>query len=424
MLLGWSAAQTPVRRRATCLWGAAGAAFALAVSAKVFAIAALAGIGAVFVTTRVRGIQAPPTRSDATSFLAPTNGDAWSKRSGDVAWSLGAFLAGVAMVQVIEGLFYLWAAGDFFFSLRATLSASENVPSFTTEGASKMSVLAMIWDRLTIFHHQSTSGWGVLAIPFWPIVLLVALLDRSARVLAAWAVAAFVLVAFVPVSFAAGARAYPIFHGRHILPACVPFALCLAWCVCRAGKALLRPRWRSSAWALAAVAVVALALVDGRALNGFRDRDTSRVGRAIAQMIPSIPDDGRDIFMTPSMYWRFRALFPDALRGRLRVAASEDAPTWWRHVCPDIAKRARPLPGPNEAYLVATPRQLRGEAEHWDYGVPLPSEGLASWGESPTLAGFVRDSDRHIRALPDAHHAIETVLLLSGRPAGAVAAAD
>ena len=324
------------------------------------------------------------------------------------------FFLGALTLLLIDGLFYSWIAGDFFFSLRATLSASDNVPSIAAESPTQAGFLALVWDRLAFFYRQSTSGWGVIAIPFWWILLCAALFDRPARALVAWAFATFALVAFVPVSFKNGAQAYPIFHGRHILPACVPFALCLAWIICRAGEATLGPAGRRRALPIAMTVIVAIAYVETRSLNGFRDRETSRVGAAAGQMIPSIPDDGRRIFMTPSMYWRFRVLFPPELRSRLRVAAAEGAPAWWKDACVDIAARREVLPSPHDAYLIATPRQLRGDAEQWDYGVSLPPADLTPWQAVRPISTFVRGADKRIRPASGLNDPLETVLVLAG----------
>jgi len=118
--------------------------------------------------------------------------------------------------------------------------------------------------------------------------------------------------------------------------------------------------------------------------------------------------------MTPSLYWRFRVLFPADLRDRLRVATDEAAPSWWKDVCPDIAARLEPLPSPDQAYLIATPMQLRGELEQWDYGVPLPAADLAPWRASPAAVVLVRDSDHRIGPRRADVPGGETILLLVG----------
>jgi hypothetical protein len=392
MLLAFAAAKSASRRRSLVLWILAGLAFGLAVSAKVFAIAVLAGITVVMIR-HGRGVDR----------LVPV-----------FLRAFVPFLCGGLALQLLDGLFYLWAAGDFFFSLRATLSASDNVPSIASEAPSQAGLLAFAWDRFMLFHYPARSGWGVIAIPFWGMLAVGALFDRQARVLAAWGLAAFALVAFAPVSFKGGPQAYPIFHGRHILPACVPFALCLAWCLCRGAEVTLSPKWQRRALPLGLAAIVPLAYVERRALNGFCDRQTSRVGLAIAQMIPSIPDDKREIFMTPSMYWRFRVLFPTQMRDRLRVAAAADSPSWWKQTCVGITDRERPLSGPDAAYLIATPRQLAGEAEQWEYGVGLPTAELDAWRAAEPLTTFVRHADKRIGPPVEGRTFRETVLVVAG----------
>jgi hypothetical protein len=81
------------------------------------------------------------------------------------------------------------------------------------------------------------------------------------------------------------------------------------------------------------------------------------------------------------------------LRSRLRVAVDADSPSWWRDASVDIVSRCKPLPEPGRAYLIATPSQMSGKPEAWDYGVGLPANELAAWqGISPALTiGVYRD---------------------------------
>jgi len=237
--------------------------------------------------------------------------------------------------------------------------------------------------------------------------------------MAIWAAGTFLLIAFAPVSLSGGYQPYPLFHGRHILPACIPFALCLASVVGHYASKIARAR-EVSAWAFrlwpAAVVLVMLAGVAGlRDLRGFRDRPTGRVGDAIDRMIPAtVWDITKTIYMTPSAYWRYRILFPEHLRSRLRVAVADGAPDWWRSITPDITERCLPLPDPRDAYLLVTPTQLEGSAESWDYGVTLPPAQLAAWPRD-FWRGVLRDKSVVSSVLPPTNpHDI--VALLIGVP--------
>jgi hypothetical protein len=223
----------------------------------------------------------------------------------------------------------------------------------------------------------TSSGWGLLGLAFWP-ALLIGVLERRSRPLALWAAATYLLIAFFPVSLRGGYQPYPHFHGRHILPACVPFALCLA---CGLGALLARTR-RAAPAVLSAVAILLVAFENPRELRGFRDRPTSRIGHGILQLAAhDIWPEEKPIFMTPSTYWRYRILFPPPLRERLRVAVADGSPDWWKHVAPGIDQLRQPLPGPTSACLVGSPRQLSGLDESWDYGVMLPKPTTA-WLEA------------------------------------------
>jgi hypothetical protein len=183
---------------------------------------------------------------------------------------------------------------------------------------------------------------------------------------------------------------------------------------------VLRESWTRIAWPVLVTAVVALSLANPRALNGFRDRPTGRVGTAISQIVSKTNwDADRPIVMTPSAYWRYRILFPEPLRSLLRVAADPDSPTWWRDTTVDIVARSGPLPAPDRAYLITTPRQLAGEAETWDYDVTLPRDGLSAWQQVPPTVTMVRYANRHIGpALSGDARATPIVMLIGGADSG------
>jgi len=410
MLLAVVASRHSVNRKRVVLWMACGFAAGLAISAKVFAIAILPAIAWV----AVRGVAPPLVGGVASDDAPPTRGGATCTN----AWlrNLGCIAVGGAIFEVLEGLFHLWIAGDFFFKLHATLAAQANVQGMAVEwGVASMTLAQFVGDRLSMLLHPSVSGWGLLGVLFWPMLAIAGIWKREARPLVVWALATFVLVAFVPLNFKSGAQPYPVFHGRHILPACIPFALCLGWWTRRAGKRLAAPMWVTRGWPAVAAFVVAVSYVGAYGLNGFRDRATSRVGLAIERCVSESPwDDHSDIFMSPSMYWRFRVLVPAPLRSRLRVAVDEHAPDWWKKVCPDIVRREEPLPPPGQAYLLATPAQLRGECEQWDYGVPLPADRLDAWRAAPALATLVRGPDKHISLAQGGSPDDVAILLLVG----------
>ncbi len=407
MLLAACANRANSTKAARWTWIACGFACGLAVSAKVFAVTVLVGV--LWLAWAQKGVASP---LGPRNVAPPLVGGAGHRR-----WPALACLAfGIVAFQLFDGLFYHWAAGDFFFSLRATLHAQDNVASMAADKTTEtVGFFAFVWDRLAMPARASTSGWGILGIVFWPMLALAALLDRRSRPLVAWAVATYILVAFVPLSFKDGARPYPIFHGRHVLPACIPFAFCVAWAVHQAIEGACKRHWEARSWPVVVAVVVALALVTRRELNGFRDRATSRVGVAITELIrTTILDTNRPIFMTPSTYWRFRLLFPPELRDRLRVATDNEAPSWWRRTCPDIVSRLQTLPAPGDAYLIATPRQLQCEPEPWDYGVSLPGDALGSWREIKPQTTLLRLADRRIAVADGKTQALETVLFLLG----------
>jgi len=390
------AVRTDRTGRARACWVACGFALGLAISAKVFAIAA--GAGVLF------AILAEPSKA---------------KLGRPAALAFTAL--GVGLLFLVDGLFYQWAANDFFFSLHATQHAQDMAPTLVDPaGAGFTTVTTLVWDRLTMLLHPTTSGWGWIGMAFWPVVIGVLIFNPRGRVLAAWAVATYLLVGVVPVSLKEGAHVYPIFHGRHILPACVPFALCLAWMVRRGAGVAMNAAWIERGWPMAFAAFAVLSFANPRELNGFRDRPTSRIGVAISQIAATTQwDHDRDIFMAPSLYWRFRILFPQELRSRLRVAADGEAPMWWRDACADIVSRLAPLPPPGDAYLIATPRQLRGETEPWDYGVGLPRERLSAWQAVEPRTRMSRFADKTIRrSQPRPVGPEPFLLLLGGGPAG------
>jgi hypothetical protein len=306
---------------------------------------------------------------------------------------------GVGLFVILDGAFYQRAAGDFFFLLRANEQARSGAAAIMplANSPASVGVVDFALHRLGMMFDPAVSGWGWIGCLFWPAVLVTTLFSRGGRFLGAWAGVMYLALALMPISLANGWEFTPIFHGRHLLPACIPFALCLAWVAHRAIGALMNATAANRSCVVVIAAVVLISLLGRHQLNGFRDRDTSRVARAISQIIETTDwSDDRPIFMTASTYWRHRILFPTELRGRLRVAVEDGSPNWWRDACVDMPARHAPLPGPDQAYLIATPKQLLGETEYWDYDVALPRRPLAEWQSASPLLEIARFDDKTI----------------------------
>lgn len=313
----------------------------------------------------------------------------------------GAFCLGGVIGILLEAAFFKWAAGDLLFNYHAHLAALEGVPALGLSGTlANGSTWDLVLDRLAMMFNPLVSGWGTLGIGFW-IASVASLCFRSTRWLGAWLIGTYVLLSICPTGIKNGSvRLNPVFHGRHLLPLCIPFALCVAYFVGRGAKIKFSVAAKG-AFPVAVACVMGLALRDRHHLNGFVNRPTSRVGIAIVQLIEAgaLPDDDAPIFMTPSTYWRYRVLFPERLRRRLAVSADPGAPTWWTATTDDMASRTRPLPPPSDAYLIATPRQLQGLPEQWDYGVSLPRELIKAWQNVSPRAVIARFPDRTIRRI-------------------------
>ena len=368
-----------------------GLALGLATSAKVFAVTA--GI-AVLVG------------------LCGARGESYRRRfAAGAAIILGGFVA-----FLTDGLFYLWVADDFFFKHHALSAAKSTDDLFQVTGVPTAAAYAAVaGERLTMLFRPAASGWGKVAILFWPAAGL-ALLKSRGRSIALWAIGAYVLIALIPVRLKNGPQPYPFFDGRAVLTTCVPFALCLAWTIRQAAQRAFRPAWVRPGSFAAIVVMAIVTCTDWSSLNGFRSRATSRVGLAIRQVIVATEwNDDTNIFLSPSLYLRHRILFPAKLRDRLRVAVDNEAPQWWRDAVVDIGARAKALPPPNDAYLLATPTQAKGELEWWDYGVGLPRDALEDWrGISPRVQ-VARFKDKTIGLTGPGHRdSGEPVLWLLG----------
>jgi len=333
---------------------------------------------------------------------------------------LASIVGGMLFFGLLEGLFYLWAASDFGFRVHA-LQNTHSLPNvFPASGYYEAETFAeLAWDRLTMFAHPVISGWGVIAFAFWPAALIVFLLSPKGRGIAIWAVGTYLVVAFMPISFRNGPQPFPKFDGRNVLFACLPFALCLAWTVRWVAERVSPGSWTPRNWAAALLAIVVIAYVNPHELKGFRDRPTGRVGEAVKQAIARLDlPTTSNMFMPASLYIRYRILFPPDLKSHLRVAVDDDSPPWWQYASIDILSRAAPLPGPEDAYLLATPRQLMGEPEYWDYGVSLPGDRLEEWQRASPIVVINRFQDKTIGPGRSPSDEGEPMLLLLGpRPA-------
>ncbi len=416
VLLAVIAVRRATGRNARILFIASGFALGLAVGTKLFAAPVVIGLAVIIWSRGGRPVEGYPHARHTGGQAASGTLHGWPLRRRAAAAALIA--CGVATYFLVEGLFFSWAADDFFFNLHAQQRAQAMASTLLPDGdAARLGFAAMAWDRLTLLLHPAQSGWGSLGVAFWIVVPVVFVFSRSGRHLACWAAAVYLVLALAPVSFKDGIQPNPLFHGRHILPACIPFALCLAWASRRTLALALQPVWINRCWPIAMAAVLVLAQTDRHHMNGFRDRPTGRVGRAISQLIATTDwDDGSEIFMTPSSYWRYRILFPNDLRSRLRVATDDDAPDWWRTVNVDIASRWQPLPTPAEAYLIATPLQLAGGTEHWDYEVGLPEDGLEAWRQARPVSVVSWFADKSIGMSGADRVEREQLVLLVGRP--------
>ncbi|MFQ5463662.1 MAG: glycosyltransferase family 39 protein [Phycisphaerae bacterium] len=382
-----------------CLGLAAGMLAAMATSVKLFT-------GAVFV-----GI----------AFLA------WqrhtSSRGRRLVW-MGLVIAGAALFVLLECTFYTWTADDFWFKFQALAGSRGThtmLPGSTEAYVSLSQTLRVIISRLTMPFRLTDSGWGVTGYAFWPAILVGMFGDRRTCGLAVWASVTFLGVAFVPISIANGVYLFPAvgFNGVNLIALCVPFSLCLAWAIHQLATTVFRRSLFYRTWPVALIAVLAVSNFDRYRTNKLGPFRQQQVASAIRRMIATVElDEGLPIFTTPSIYWRYRVLFPKPLRHRLRVAADADAPRWWRDVCYDIRRRWRPLPSPEHAYLIATPEHLRGQELYWDYGVGLPKKAMTNWNHATAIATAIR---RHgiitIQPRP-APNAPGSILCLLGPAAG------
>jgi hypothetical protein len=351
-----------------------------------------------------------------------------------VAWAVrlraAAALGGGAFTMLgAECAWAWWATGDPLFRLHALAQAAGNVGLFPAEVAAgaHLPFPSLVWNRLTLLLRPVESGWGWVGALYWPVTLAALIGSRRARALVLWSWGIYLVVAFAPVRLSGGYQPFPLFHGRHILAACIPFALCLAWVMGVAARWIVRHSRSivSDAGAAAAtramlpmalVLIVAGAYARPRELNGFRIRPTQRVGVAVRQ-VAALNDWGEagHIYMTPSVYLRYGLLLPPALRDRARVAADDSAPNWWMTSGADLQRRAAPLPFPGGDYLLVTPCELAGIPEPWDYGVTLPRRALAQWRTAvPPRLHICRFVDKTIGPSTPGPHTIEHLLILLG----------
>lgn len=389
VVLIWKATQCTSRRNAFLLTLLCGFAVGVGVSAKIFSMIAVIPILGIIWTQK--------NSSNTNRFT----------------WITVCCIGGLICLT-LEGLFYSKVAGDFLFHLHALRSSQSNESTFQSVDAFTLTNwTSILWTRLSLPFRPAESGLGLIGYAFWPVMIAALIMHRNKRIIALWGIAVYLLIAFLPVSFQNGIHPYPHFHGRHILVAAIPFTLCTAWLVHTALRYTIRPAWIQKGWPVVMIIVFAFVYNTSQDVSGFRYRQTGRIGQAITQAIQNgTLDDSRDIFMTPSMYWRYRILFSQEQQACLHVAADENAPTWWLDVTSDMADRWEPLPPPGQAILIATPAQLMGEPEFFDYGVTLPLNELKFWQEATPVARYARLA-KHTIGLSQQHTApSKTVLLI------------
>lgn len=357
--------------RRLMLFGA-GAALATAASTKVFAIAGALPI--------------------AWLVLQPGSSVSMGKRCRDVV----LLAAGGLTYFLVQGSFYLWFSGDFWFKSNAVALVQHNPLFFPESGFFENSTLrALIARRSTLLFRPEASQLGAVAVLFIPAAFAMLLMDARRRWVALWALAAYGFIAFVPVSFLNGPQPSPIFDGRTLMTTIIPFALCTAAVLWALAERMLRGRV-SRAWASAIlllfVVIASLAVAPPRAIA---DPRSGRSTRALVGLLQSVNDWHEDVpvYVHPSTYIRYHAVVDSRLHDRLRVAVDPATPDWWRSCAVGIVNRVSTLPADGRAWLLASPAQLSGELDASDYGVRLPSVELAPWlGETPLLvAGLSRD---------------------------------
>lgn len=325
---------------------------------------------------------------------------------------LSAVAAGFGVFSLIEGLFYSYAANDFLFRYH-TLSAVQSADELfaATSGTAK-EFLKEAWHRVSMPLEPNRSTWGLVALAFWPAAILAFLKSTRGRIIAFWAVAAYLLIALAPVRFRNGPQIFPFFSGRTALTTCVPFALCTAWMIMQALRIFVPVAMHALAQPVVLATLVLASFALPSALEGIRHSHTKMVGLAIKRAISETDwSQAGEIFVHPATYIRFGVLFPPQLRARLRVAVDESSATWWHQSAWDINERVRALPPPRGAFLLATPAQLRGEAELWDYDVILPREPLKLWAEATPLNELALCGDARVDALSSCDSSPATPLI-------------
>ncbi|MHC5109743.1 MAG: ArnT family glycosyltransferase [Planctomycetota bacterium] len=374
MLMSWLAARAEVARYRHLLAIGAGVACAAAISTKLFAAAVLLGVGATF----------------------------WHEMRLSRRFWMTAGMVGVGIMSfvILESAFFGWAADDFWYKARALNGArgAHVVEKFHSQAYQTVSgTVDMISHRLMMPYRLDDSTWGVMGMFFLPATVAALVCDRRAQGLGLWTLATFLGVGFVPISFDGGIHVFPpgFFDGVNLLVLCVPMSLCTAWAVNQLARRPALPRRLWNAWPVGLIVVMMVAHQDRLRCNRSRTLPQQEIGRAIETIIASDSfaagraAAGEPIYMLPSIYWRYRILFPEPLRSRLRVVASSADPDWWLTASADMQDRWEELPNPPRGYLLATPEQISGEGHYWDYGVGMPRDRLPAWQEVPTV-GVVR----------------------------------
>jgi len=197
------AARAQSRRAVIALAFAAGFTLGWAASAKIFSLSAGPFMLLMFVHQR--------RQQGGSSLVGVTS----------------LILGGVAL-WLVDGLFFLYVADDFFFKWHALKSAQGKDVIFTNPVASWVDYARVAYDRVTLLLTPTASRWGWIALAFWPAAVWTLWRGRG-RLIALWAIAAYAFLALAPVRFDGWPQPYPCFSTRVAITTCVPFALCVAW---------------------------------------------------------------------------------------------------------------------------------------------------------------------------------------------------
>ncbi|MGB0715570.1 MAG: ArnT family glycosyltransferase [Phycisphaerae bacterium] len=309
-------------------------------------------------------------------------GRKWWLAAGASALGLLAFLG-------FETAFYGLMSGDPYFKWNAMSTARDAHSQGNFHSATYTSMwttLQLVWQRFSMPLHAEFSGLGWFGWLALPAVAWSMMVDRRAKPFALWFAVTFLGVGFIPISMQNGIHVFPpgFFDGVNLMVLCVPMSLCCAWLMFRVMSIVRSHAWLGQRTFVRRWPVFVMAVLVISCWNRWHYNSRSRLPQqelAVAMIRLTEETAFRDeepIYLLPSLYWRYRLMFPESLRDRLRVVADRNAPNWWKTACPDMTDRHVELPITPTGYLIATPSQLYAEGHYWDYGVGFPGE-VAAW---------------------------------------------